>query len=400
MDRLVFLVDMNAFYISCETVRQPHLKDGPSAVAGDPRKRTGIILAANYNARGYGVRTAMSVYQALKLCPDLKLVAPDHDYYSQKSREVMDLLDRFSPTVEQNSIDEAWLDITGSHKLFGPPMEAATTIQDAIHQELGLDCSIGISSNKFLAKMAAEMKKPRGITALFPADLEEKLWPLPLGKVWGIGSKTAKKLNDMGLFTIGELARSDPSLLQDRLGKHGWDLHQHVNGLDEAPVTAHDRDDVKSIGKSVTLSEDLTNLEMAKQILFSLSDQVGRRARRKGKEGTTVQITIKYTDFQTITRQQRVDPTNSSRDVFQTACRLLEAHWKGRRPLRLLGVTLADFHREPDVEQLSMFPSVQEEAKDHEKHRDLEKAMDKIRDKYGSTAITHAILLAKNKDKK
>lgn len=397
MDRLVFLVDMNAFYISCETVRHPHLKGKPAAVAGDPKKRTGIILAANYEARSYGVRTAMSVYQALKLYPDLELIAPDHSYYSKKSKEVMDLLDRFSPIVEQNSIDEAWLDMTGCEKLFGPPMQTAKAIQDAIEEELGLWCSIGISNGKFLAKMAAEMKKPHGITTLFPKDLEKKLWPLPVVKTYGIGKKTADRLHRMGLMTIGDLAKTDPALLKDIMGRSGESIHKKVNGLDLEPVKTHDRADVKSIGKSVTLSEDLTSFELGKEILFSLSDQVGRRARRLNKKGTTIQITIKYSDFKTVTRQQSVSSTNSTKDIFNFAVDLLEQNWKDRSPIRLLGVTLGDFSHDA-TEQLSIFQMDEQGSISSDKFRHLEKTMDKIREKYGSKSLVHAIQLHKKKD--
>lgn len=395
MDRLVFLVDMNAFFISCETVRRPELREVPAAVAGDPKRRTGIVLAANYAARGFGVRTAMSVYQALNLCPELVLVAPDHRYYSQKSNEVMDLLGRFSPVVEQNSIDEAWLDMTGSHKLFGAPLEAAFAIQSAIETELGLWCSIGVSNNKFLAKMAAEMKKPQGITTLFPAELEKKLWPLPVGKVYGIGAKTAQKFNDLGMFTISDLAHADPNWLQSKFGKSGPQLHRCVNGLEVSPVTAHQRDDVKSIGKSVTLSEDLRDLSLGKQILFSLSDQVGRSARKKNRAGTTIQITIKYSDFQTITRQQTVAPTHSSRDIYKTASKLLEDHWKSSRSVRLLGVTLGGFDKDVPLQQLSMFDEGTPLDASDVKQEELEKTMDLIREKFGSKSLVHAILLKK-----
>lgn len=398
MDRLVFLVDMNAFYISCETLRDPTLKGKPAAVAGDPKKRTGIILAGNYEARAFGVRTAMSVAQALKLCPNLTLVPPDHDYYSRVSRNVMDLLDRFSPTIEQNSIDEAWLDMSGSQKLFGSPLEAAGTIQSTLEKELGLWCSIGISNNKFLAKMAAEMKKPLGITTLFPEELEEKCWPMPLEKTYGVGQKTAEKLHHLGLFTIGDLARSDPNLLGKTLGKTGPLLHQWVNGQDQDPVMAHHRDDVKSIGKSVTLSEDLTHLALGKEILFSLSDQVGRRARRQKKKGTTVQITIKYSDFRSITRQHTIPPTDSSRTIFATASRLLEENWSSKKPVRLLGVTLTDFNR-VQSEQLSMLASLSESIQEDPRIRSLEETMDRIRDKYGSKSMLHGIQLKKRNSK-
>ncbi len=204
---------MNAFFISCEMTRNDSLVGTPAAVAGDPKKRSGIILAANYEARSCGVKTTMVLHEALKLCPKIILVPPDHRFYQQKSEEVMDLLSNYTPILEQNSIDEAWLDMTGCEGLFGTPVKAAKRIMDEIKDRLGLWCSIGIAENKFLAKMAAEMKKPLGITELWEADIPIKLWPLPVKEMYGIGSKTAEKLNRMGMKTIGDLAKCDANRL-------------------------------------------------------------------------------------------------------------------------------------------------------------------------------------------
>src|SRR5450759_4685452 len=211
--KVIFLVDMNAFFISCEMTRNDSLVGIPAAVAGDPKKRIGIILAANYEARASGVKTAMVLHEALKLCPKIVLVPPDHRFYEQKSKEVMDLLLNYTPILEQNSIDEAWLDMTGGEGLFGKPVEAAKRIMDEIKDRLGLWCSIGIAENKFLAKMASEMKKPLGITEIWEKDIPTKLWPLPVKEMYGIGGKTAEKLNHMGIKTIGELAKLDVNLL-------------------------------------------------------------------------------------------------------------------------------------------------------------------------------------------
>ncbi len=231
----------------------------PAAVAGDPKKRTGIILAANYEARACGVKTTMVVHEALKLCPKLIVVPPDHHFYEQKSKEVMALLSNYTPILEQNSIDEAWLDMTGCEGLFGQPPDAAKRIMDEIKDRLGLWCSIGIAENKFLAKMAAEMKKPLGITELWECDIPVKLWPLPVKQMYGIGGKTAEKLNRMGIQTIGELARSDINLIVKTFGKGGSEIYLHANGIDNSPVLSRMADDMKSIGRSATLPEDISD---------------------------------------------------------------------------------------------------------------------------------------------
>ena len=309
MPSVIFLVDMNAFFITCETTRDPSLAGIPAAVAGDPRQRTGIVLAANYEARACGVRTAMVLRDALKLCPGMRLVPPDHAFYEQKSREVMCLLSRYTPVMEQNSIDEAWLDMTGCEGLYGKPLQAAQTIMSEIKDKLGLMCSIGIAPNKFLAKMASEMKKPMGITSLQLEDVPQRLWPLPAGSLYGVGKNTADKLARLGIHTVGDLAAVDEQFLLSRFGKMGHELHEHAHGRDASAVQPHDNDEMKSIGRSTTLVRDMTDLDQARPILLELADDIGAAARRHKKKGQTIHITLKYNDFTVITRQARIRPT-------------------------------------------------------------------------------------------
>ena len=394
MQKVIFLVDMNAFFISCEMTRNDSLAGRPAAVAGDPRKRTGIILAANYEARSYGVKTTMVIHEALKLCPQILLTPPDHRFYEEKSREVMDLLSNYTPVLEQNSIDEAWLDMTGCEGLFGQPVDAAKRIMDEIKNRLGLWCSIGMAENKFLAKMASEMKKPLGITELWKSDIPIKLWPLPVKDMYGIGGKTAEKLNRMGIRTIGELAGSDISRIVKTLGKSGNEIHQRANGIDPSPVQAHMQGDIKSIGRLKTLPEDISDIERARTVLMELADDVGMRARRRGKKGRTVHITLKYSDFQVITRQATIPATWTTREIYQAGCGLLERNWNRLHSVRLIGISLSGFREGPSPEQLSIFDSTEEKAK-NEKNERIEKAMDKIRDKHGVEIITYAALMKK-----
>jgi len=266
---------MNAFFISCEMTRNDSLVGTPSAVAGDPKKRSGIILAANYEARSCGVKTTMVLHEAFKLCPGLILVPPDHHFYKQKSDEIMNLLSNYTPILEQNSIDEAWLDMTGCERLFGNPVEAARRIMEEIKDRFGLWCSIGIAENKFLAKMAAEMMKPLGVTELWGHDIPQKLWPLPVKEMYGVGAKTAEKLNRMGIKTISDLAKYDVNRIVKSFGAGGTDIHLHANGIDNSPVLAHTADDMKSIGRSTTLPEDISDMEKAKLVLMELADDIG-----------------------------------------------------------------------------------------------------------------------------
>jgi len=387
---------MNAFFISCEMTRNDSLVGIPAAVAGDPKKRSGIILAANYEARSYGVRTTMVLHEALKLCPKLILVPPDHHFYGQKSAEVMDLLANYTPVLEQNSIDEAWLDMTGSEGLFGKPVVAAKRIMDEIKDRFGLWCSIGIAENKFLAKMAAEMEKPLGITELWEQDIPIKLWPLPVKEMYGIGGKTAEKLNRMGIKTIGDLAQLDKNLIIKTLGKSGNEIHLRANGIDPSPVLARSVDDVKSIGRSTTLPEDISDIEKAKLVLMELADDVGMTIRRHGKKGRTVHITLKYSDFHVVTRQSTIPATCSTREIYHAGCSLLEENWNIFRSIRLIGISLSGFHEGCSSDQLSLFDQAQDNVK-NEKNKRIDNAMDKIRSKHGSKIITLATLVNKEK---
>jgi len=394
MQKVIFLVDMNAFFISCEMTRNNSLVGKSAAVAGDPKKRTGIILAANYEARSCGVKTAMVLHDALKLCPEIILVPPDHHFYEQKSKEVMDLLSNYTPILEQNSIDEAWLDMTGCECLFGNPLKAANRIMDEIKDRLGLWCSIGIAENKFLAKMASEMKKPLGITELWEHDIPIKLWPLQVNEMYGIGNQTADRLNRMGIRAIGELARFDMKLIVKTFGKCGNEIYLHANGIDHSPVLARKTGDMKSIGRSTTLPEDISDIEKAKIVLMELADDIGMTARRHGKKGRTVQITLKYSDFKVVTRQTTIPATCTTREICQAGCSLLEKNWSRCHSVRLIGISLSGFHEDCTSGQLSLFDQMKDNV-NNDKNELIDKAMDKIRNKHGSEIITFASLVRK-----
>ena len=401
LDRTIFLVDMNAFYISCEMGRNPSLREKPAAVAGDPLKRTGIILASNYEARAKGVKTAMTVHEALKRCPELLTVPPDHTYYEEVSSSFMNLLEDFTPLIEQNSIDEAWLDMTGSLHLYNSAEDAARIIMERLENELNLWCSIGISSNKFLSKMASDMKKPQGITSLYPSDVKNKLWPLPVGAMYGIGHKTSEALKAMNILSIKDLAAYPLEDLLRRFGKHGYKMHLHAQGTDAEPLVPRKREDQKSIGKSITLHENYEDLAPTLLLLQKLSDEVSIRARSLSKRGHTVQITLKSSDFKVFTRQCKIPQTNVATKLYEAAASLLRDVFDQAKPIRLLGVSLTDFQESTAQEQLTMFSmdtSLETSPKESDKEEHLQAAIDLIRKKYGKNSVSFASIM-KDKEK-
>ncbi len=394
MKRIIFLVDMNAFFIACEMSRNISLKGKPAAVAGDPKNRSGIILAANYDARKFNIKTTMLVHEAKKRCPGIILVPPDHDFYRRKSKDVMNILSRYTPLIQQNSIDEAWLDLTGCIRLFGSYQEIAKNIMNSIMEELDLWCSIGISENKFLAKMASERKKPLGITEIWLKDVKEKVWPLKVREMYGIGKQTEKKLNQMGVFTIGDIAHCKKELLRDSFGKYGDDLHRLSNGIDTSPVETCPEYDNKSISRSTTLSKDITDLDMAKAILLELAEEVGAEAREKEYTGKTVSITIKYNDFNTITRQKTINPTFLTKEIYRTGAELLFENWNIRKPVRLIGIGISNLSTKTFT-QLSVFDIIEDDTK-RKKEEKLERTMDSIRNRYGRDMIKRATTLSED----
>ncbi len=392
MGRVIFLVDMNAFYVSCEMARNPELKGKPAAVAGDPKYRSGIILAANYEARKFGVKTTMILHEAKKLCPNIIFIPPDRKLYETNSKAVMDILYRYTPIVEQNSIDEAWMDLTGSLKIFGEPVNIAKRIMGDIQNELDLWCSIGISENKFLAKMASEMKKPLGITELWKKDIQQKLWTLPIRNLYGIGKQTEAKLLTLGIEKIGDLASYDRRFLVKKFGKYGDEIYRLANGIDDSIVSENSHSKVKSIGRSTTLPRDITDIEEACKVIMYLAEEVGTEVRSGGERCRTIQISIKYGDFKSITRQTTIAPTCLTKDIYHSGISLLKKNWDTARPVRLLGISVSEFESDNEEEQLSLFSSTQI-SNVSEKEEKLEKTIDILRQKFGMDKIGRAVLM-------
>lgn len=389
--KIIFHIDMNSFFASCEQVKNPALKNLPIAVVGDPSRRSGIVLAASYEAKAFGIKTTMPINQALKLLPSLTLVSSTFGLYSEMSDKVMKIFDMYTPIKEQVSIDEAFLDMTGSHLLFGEPLEAASKIMNQIQKELDLGCSIGISSNRLLAKMASDMKKPMGVTLLFPDEIKTKLWPMKVGDLYGIGRKTVPKLYELGIKTIGDLANSEPDMLVANFGeKSGRYMYEASNGRGSDVFHEEGSIAIKSVGNELTYSKDLITTQEIKNELLILADMVGYRLRHKLLKGRTLQLKIKYSDFDVITRSITFyEPTDSTDYIFEQAFQLMLDN-RGVKSIRLLGISMSNFDATV-TQQLSLF-----EDNSQKSSNEVDKMVDKVREKFGFSAISRASILDKD----
>lgn len=377
--RTVLLADMNAFYASVEQALNPSLRNRPVIVCGDPSRRHGIVLAASYEAKEYGVETGMPVFEAQRLCPAAELVPPRMATYLRVSSQIVDILNQFSPLVEPFSVDEAFVELTGCEKLFGDGIQTACRIKERILRETGIRCSVGVGPNKLLAKMAAEMEKPDGLTVLTKEDVPNRLWPLPVIRLFGVGPRISRHLKRMGIRTIGDLAKTDPGLLERRFGIIGRVLHLSARGIDSSPVDPRSLDKNRSIGHQFTLPKDYTEESEIRTVLRELAEEAAARARKAGCRGRTVSLTLRSFDLGSIHRSLTLsEPTNIGGKVFEAAAVLLRRHWD-RRPVRLIGITLSNLSSDRAV-QLDLFGK-------REKEQRLAEAIDTIRNRFGSTSI-------------
>lgn len=380
-------VDMNAFFAACHQAKNPSLKHKPILVSGDPTTRHGIVLTASYEARSYGIKTAMPTTQALRLCPQAIVVEPNFRLYSSYSQKIMAILNSFTPIVEPYSIDEAWLDVAGCERLFGPPEIIAREIKQRIKSELDLTCSIGIAPTKILAKMASDLEKPDGLVVITLEDIARQLWPLPVEKLFGVGPQTAAALRNLGLVTIGDLAHFPPETLQQRFGVYGPYLAKLAQGLDDSPVNP-DSETVKSVGNSITLPQDTGAADEIETVLLALAEEVAARLRRCNLKGSTVSVSIKTSDRRLITRSVTYpEATNLTETIYQRSCDIYRRYFKGRR-VRLVGITVSSISTPTNATQLSLFS-----AEEDEKRARLAQTVDQVRTRYGDTSLVRARLL-------
>jgi DNA polymerase-4 len=377
--RVIAHIDMDAFFASVEVLDDPALKGKPVVVGGDMRR--GVVSAASYEARRFGVHSAMPLYRARRLCPDCVFLPVRMERYAEVSRVVMRCLEDFSPLVEQVSVDEAFVDLTGTEQLFGPPERAARAIKARIWGATSLTCSVGVSVSKMLAKIASEMDKPDGLTIIPPDKMEEFLKTLPIRKVPGVGEKSEAELAKIGIERVGDIAKFSPEWLEERFGKYGAWLVEVATGAEGSPVEPYS--EPKSVSAEDTLDEDTDDRDILKRYLLEQSERVGRRLREEGYQARTVTLKLKHSDFKLITRSETLrEPTRLGETVYREAVKLLEAY-PLRAKIRLVGVGVSNLEPVEGPAQMSLF----DESKSLAKWAKVEQAADEIAKRFGERAV-------------
>jgi len=398
MDRIIFHIDVNSAFLSWSAVHnlnidptQVDLRTIPSIIGGDLESRHGIVLAKSIPAKKYDILTGEPVTQALRKCPGLVIEPPNHKIYKEYSEMLMGTLADFSPDLEKLSIDECFMDFTPIAHRYSSPVHAATLMKDTIYEQYGFTVNVGISSNKLLAKMASDFKKPNLVHTLFPYEIKEKMWPLPISELYMAGQSSVKTLNMLGIHTIGELAVTSPKLISLHLKSHGQLLWQYANGIDDSPVIST-RSEAKGIGNSTTLSFDATTIDEINPVLLSLAENVSKRLRSAGQLAGMISVEIKYSDFSSVSHQmQFTSPANTTDQIYKSACHLFQELWN-HNPVRLLGIRTSKLTHDEEPVQLTLF-----DTQINEKQLKAEKAIDSIKNKFGNGAVVRGTFL-KNKN--
>lgn len=396
--RLIFHIDVNSAFLSWEAVRrvkngEPDLRLIPSCIGGDPKSRRSIVAAKSIPAKQYQIHTGEPVSMALRKCPSLVVVRSDFALYKECSKAFKDICREYAPIVEEFSIDECFLDFTGTGQLYPDPIALAYEIKDRIRDELGFTVNVGIARNKLCAKMASDFEKPDKVHTLFPEEIPDKLWRLPVGALLFVGKSSVQALERAHIRTIGDLARADLSYIKNLLGdKAGTQAHRYANGIDESPVRA-EREERKGYSHDVTVDEDITTTERAEAILLSLTEVVAERMRKGGAKAGSISVSVRYLDFKTRSHQRRLErPTDTTREIYETARQLLAELWKDRRPLRFLSVSLTNLVRDGAWEQMSLFEENNDEQREREEKMD--KTVDELRSRFGAGIIKRGAVMS------
>ena len=392
MGRHILHVDQNCFYASVEMQRHPELRDKPLAVCGSQEERHGIVLAANYVAKSFGVKTGMAVWQAKQRCPQLVVLPPDMGEYIRFSQMAREIFEDYTDQIEPFGLDESWLDITGSVGMFGSPMTIAREISDRMKFELGITCSIGVSDNKITAKLGSDYKKPDAITRIERDNYRQVVYPLPVEDLLYVGPATSKKLRGLGIGTIGRLAQAPTDTLTRKLGKMGMVLQTFALGLDPSPVRKSGHiPNIKSVGNSATTPRDMTCDSDVELMLLLLAESVASRMRELASRCTVVEVSVRDVELNSFCRQRKLKtPTCSSDEIARTAYGLFRQNYRWVRPLRSIGVRGAGLVEATAGTQLSFYP---EDAR-RDKWERIDGAVDHLRQRYGYRSIQRARLLA------
>ncbi len=403
MTPIIFHIDVNSAYLSWTAVEQlkkgarVDLREIPAIIGGDQKSRHGVVLAKSSPAKRYGIRTGEPVANAFRKCPNLAMYPPDHKMYREKSRQLMEYLRTFTKEIEQVSVDECYMNFTPIMGRYHSPVDGAVEIKDGIKERFGFTVNIGISTNKLLAKMASDFEKPDRIHTLFPEEIREKMWPLPIGDLYMAGRSSVETFKKLEINTIGDLAGTDPDLIALHLKSHGRMLWEFANGRG-AEVVQAEPEEAKGIGNSTTLKEDISDMKEVRPVFEELADSVGKRLKKAGKKAGMVSAEIKYYDFRMISHQIQLDrPSNDPAILRETACALFLEVWSGE-PVRLLGIRTSKLVDETAPEQLSIFDIELPKEMD-EKHRRVKKAMDELNARFGQGAVVKASLMKRNAGK-
>ena len=382
---MIIHLDMDAFFASVEVLDNPELRDKPVIVGGS--RQRGVVSAASYPARRFGIHSAMPMAQAMRCCPEGIFIPPRLNRYREVSARIFRIFERFTPLVEPLSLDEAFLDVSGSIRLFGTAEQIAQQIRKEVHKETGLTVSAGVASSKLIAKIASDYKKPDGLTLVRQGDEEKFLGPLPVKRLWGVGPAAQKTMTLLGVRTIGDLRRISLKILTSKFGKMGDYLYHASRGIDCRPVRP--QRGIKSMGHEETFAADLIDLDRIHKELLALAEKTARRLRNSGLAGRTLTLKVKYHDFQQITRSITLDaPIDDAREICRQGRELLTKTKAGRKPIRLLGLSLSQLKADHTV-QLPLFPGPVDPAR----RKQLNTALDTIKDRFGTTAILPGALL-------
>lgn len=391
MSRIILHSDCNCFYASVECALNPALKGKPVAVSGNPEKRHGIILAKSEEAKKFGVKTGEAIWQAKKKCPQLITLPPNFSKYVEYSKSVKEIYYKYTDMVESFGLDEAWLDVTGSTRLFGNGYKIAQKIRSRIKKELDITVSIGVSYNKIFAKLGSDYKKPDAVTLINKSNYKHMVWGLPAEDLLYVGSATKKKLNSLGIFTIGQIANTPVDILKKNLGKWGQMLHSFANGNDTSTVALYgETSPVKSIGNSTTSPRDLKDITDVKIIMGVLADSVARRMREQGLSCMLVSITVRDNSLCSFTRQKKLlSYTDITSEILSTALALFKESYSWKKPIRSLGLSVSELTCKDSGTQLSLF----EDNKKRLRQESLDKTTDTLKNRFGNFIINPAVML-------